>query len=55
MIERCVYELVEVGPQKFRKRWLGPRGKQLSGTGKRLARLMWDRARFGSRIAQQVR
>jgi hypothetical protein len=51
MIDRCVYELIEVGPRKFRKKWLGPRGKHLSGTGKRLARLMWDRRRFGNRPA----
>jgi hypothetical protein len=49
--KRCLYELLETGPSKFRKQWLGPRGKQLTGTGKRLARLLWDRARFGNGLA----
>ena len=26
--------------------WIGPRGKQLIGTGKALARLIWDRKRL---------
>lgn len=45
-IERCVYELIETGPRKFKKKWLGPRGKHLSGVDKQLARLAWDRKRF---------
>ncbi len=28
------------------RRWLGPRGKAINGTGKQLARLLWDRSRF---------
>ena len=28
------------------RRWMGPRGKALTGTAKQLARLMWDRRRF---------
>jgi hypothetical protein len=27
-------------------KWLGPRGKGLSGVDKQLARLAWDRKRF---------
>ncbi|HZQ45561.1 MAG TPA: hypothetical protein VFC07_01000 [Verrucomicrobiae bacterium] len=33
-------------PAKYRNAWGGPRGKQTFGTGKAMARLMWDRARF---------
>ena len=30
-----------------RRQWNGPRGKNIVGSFKRMARLMWDRQRFG--------
>ena len=44
MLNICKYELT--GEKFKKKRWLGPRSKQLSGNFKRLARLTWDRKRF---------
>ena len=48
LLNLCKYELSDWNSLKgwTGRRWLGPRGKQLSGTGKALARLLWDRQRF---------
>jgi hypothetical protein len=47
-VKRNYYNLVkyEWDLATDKKRWLGPRGKALSGVDKQLARLAWDRKRL---------
>jgi len=50
MIDICKFEYFFKGntSKVTGRKYLGPRGKKMSGTGKALARVVWDRARFST-------